>query len=460
MPLQNEYDNQTANDLTLDALKAMLAELGATTIHYKSLAPNDNYKNQIYLGGDFSVLQNIPASNYEHHISSSKKSTLKKGAGLIRASVKLTWLTPGGERYPAPNTKLILYPQYTEVRLSGFVQGCAIASSLTKWMNPDRDGRSLGRVLFLAKTGRDSVIAYLAVPGSRISNELYVPSSSASKKGLLTAIPLSADTPPDNLPALLTTLNDIHERGWVPGTRLNKRGELVNYKAPNGGGYTLEAMLGVRPNSEAAPDYLGWEIKSFNVTHFANTNGKALTLMTPEPDGGYYITEGLVPFLRRYGHTAGDRKKYFTGIHRYGEPLAKTNLTLSAVGLDTEKWKVDAGGMLTLTDENDRMAASWSFAKLLEHWVRKHNFAAYVPVMKRKGDERPEYLYSNQWIICQKTDFTKFMQSITSRVIYYDPASKVENLGLDTEKTKRRNQFRIKSQNIGRLYEASELMRA
>ena len=54
---------------------------------------------------------------------------------------------------------------------------------------------------------------------------------------------------------------DIHELGWIESKRLNSDGKAISYRAPNGGGYTLEAELGIVPNGVSEPDYLGWEVK-------------------------------------------------------------------------------------------------------------------------------------------------------------------------------------------------------
>ena len=48
--------------------------------------------------------------------------------------------------YPASEAKLIYYPQYPEVRLSGFVTRCDF--DMGGWMDPVKKGRELGRVLF------------------------------------------------------------------------------------------------------------------------------------------------------------------------------------------------------------------------------------------------------------------------------------------------------------------------
>ena len=54
-----------------------------------------------------------------------------------------------------------------------------------------------------------------------------------------------------------------------------------------GGGFTLEAELGIPKNSVAEPDFLDWEVKQHSVTNFARADsGTVITLMTLEPSAG------------------------------------------------------------------------------------------------------------------------------------------------------------------------------
>src|SRR3546814_14536668 len=86
------------------------------------------------------------------------------------------------------------------------------------------------------------------------------------------------------------------------------------YAARNGGGYTLEAELGITPNGYAEPDFMGWEIKQYGVRDFVSFRPKyPVTLMTPEPTGGVYRTEGVAAFMRRFGYTDQDRKNVEKG---------------------------------------------------------------------------------------------------------------------------------------------------
>ena len=63
---------------TLDALTMLMRQNGAERIYAKKLAPNDNSKNQIYLGGDFSVLNIIPHGIVETDSSAAAGSVRRR----------------------------------------------------------------------------------------------------------------------------------------------------------------------------------------------------------------------------------------------------------------------------------------------------------------------------------------------------------------------------------------------
>ena len=91
---------------SLETLKNIFRQAGATRLVVKQLAENDNSKQQIYLGGDFKVLNDLPHGEVQAN-SDTKIQTFK-------ASLNFFWLTENGEFEKAPNAKLILYPAYPE----------------------------------------------------------------------------------------------------------------------------------------------------------------------------------------------------------------------------------------------------------------------------------------------------------------------------------------------------------
>jgi hypothetical protein len=99
----------------LDSLLRRFSQLGAVRAFCKPLAENDNSKQQIYLGGNLDVVQMFPFEAVEA-TPNGKNSTYK-------AKLDFVWVGDGVTEQ-ATGAQLILYPQYPEVRLSGFLRGC------------------------------------------------------------------------------------------------------------------------------------------------------------------------------------------------------------------------------------------------------------------------------------------------------------------------------------------------
>ena len=159
-------------------------------------------------------------------------------------------------------------------------------------MDPARKGRSSGRVLFMGIKESGEIYAFLAVPGSRIAKEvddfasteltgvfreLRVPRHPTTSNvyakqsdmfnrpeeareylGVIeqpegygsTATSGNHQLTPKEM--LLSELHRIHSKHWIESKRLDKNGAEMSYSAPNGGGYTLEAELGVIPIPSSA----------------------------------------------------------------------------------------------------------------------------------------------------------------------------------------------------------------
>lgn len=163
------YSTPLSASMTLDKLKNMMSALGGTRLFVKHFSANDNSKNQPYLGGDYSSLRIIPTGKMTASACASDKKTAGNKQN-IKAPVNFTWVGADCELYPAPNTKLILYPQYPEVRMSGFLQGSKV--NLSRWMDPHKEGRAEGRILILAVGQNDEVYGYLATPNSQLASIL------------------------------------------------------------------------------------------------------------------------------------------------------------------------------------------------------------------------------------------------------------------------------------------------
>lgn len=225
-------------------------------------------------------------------------------------------------------------------------------------------------------------------------------------------LPVGSD---QNKANVLAALQRIHLSGFHESCRRNNQGVVILYTATNGGGYTLEALLGITPNAKAEPDFLGWEIKG----HSSNR----VTLMTPEPNGGFYGERGVKEFVERYGHDVDDGGMYFTGNHKVGVPCTATGMTLQVSGFDPLNPKLfDVSGAVQLVDCDGNEAASWAFAQLLTHWNRKHAFAVYVHYTSQKSPIA--YRYDSPVLMGEHTDFSRYLNALCSGAIVFDPGSK------------------------------------
>jgi hypothetical protein len=418
---------------------------GASRIFAKKLAPNDNSKNQVYLGSDFSALNIIPHG--EIYVDDQVRAGSKQDRP--KAPVTFAWIDEQG-KHRAPGTNLILYPDYPEVRLSGFLQGCRAAPS--HLMNRRLDGR----VMFFGVTHDGQVLGHVVADRDPVGRE--VKAGQFEELGVFLELPRSTGRSPRSI--LLAELRRIYEMGWIASQKLERDGTKRPYTARNGGGYTLEAELGITPNGYSEPDFMGWEVKQFGVRNFDRYAPKSpVTLMTPEPTGGLYKSGGLEAFLRRYGYAdrAGRAgRTNFGGVYRCGGTHHDlTGLCMAIDGFDASGSgkiaNLEAG--ISLLDRNGDVAAAWSFKALMEHWNRKHAQAAYVPSLCRATPL--EYCYASQVQLSEGTDFMLFLKAFVAGRVYYDPAMKlVENE--DRIDTKRRSQFRVQHPQLTQLYRQNE----
>jgi hypothetical protein len=396
-------------------------------------------------GGNFDILNILPISE----IKTEEAGDWKKER--FKASIKFSWIGEDGNLYPAPNAQLILYPKYPEVRFSGFLAKCE---------NPPSElmtQRLADRLLFFSVAKDGTVLGFVTSPNSELAAE-FQNTKSVSEHGVFKVIELPQAT--NNRVKLLNELLRIHELGWIKSKRLDRDGNILACEAPNCGGYTLEAELGITPNGYAEPDFLGWEVKQFGVNNFLKINSAVITLMTPEPTDGIYKTDGAESFIRKYGYadkTGREDRMNFGGIHKTGIRHQSTNLELQLIGFDADSGKIrSTNGRIALVDIEGNETASWSFASMLLHWNRKHNQACYVPSLSETEQAR-QYKYGNNIILGTGTDFQLFLSQMANGNIYYDPGIKMENISTKPQ-IKKRSQFRIKSQHLPLLYKLNEIV--
>jgi len=435
--------------VNLSQLTDAMRELGVERILVKRLAPNDNSKNQVYLesGTTMESMNILPNTGVTIDSAGANRNE------RLKASLHFEWLNETGQIARAPHAQLILYPQYPEVRFSGFLRGCRNAPS--ELMR----SRQSGRILFFGLSADSRIIGYVAGPSSSIVRELDATNSMGLEAvfGELSIGP--ARTVEDDRDRLLAELGRIHRLGWIDGKRMKSDGSVMPHRSQQAVGYTLEAELGIVPNSSAKPDYFGWEIKAHTVTNFRRAGSGRLTLFTPEPTYGFYRTHGAAEFVMQFGRQASDGtpgKMYFSGQHRVGIRSPKSGLTLRLNGYVPPNQITDpSGGGIELLDDAGCVVAGWGFDKIMTHWTRKHARAAFIPAMRRTEPDA-QFWYSDQVRLCSRSDFWMLLNSLWEGTALYDPGVKVE--GADTARPvpKARNQFRIPFKSVQTLYRDSE----
>jgi hypothetical protein len=115
---------------------------------------------------------------------------------------------------------------------------------------------------------------------------------------------------------------------------------------------------------------------------------------------------------------------------------------------------IDGSGQIALLTNSEELAASWSFAKLMNHWRRKHALAVYVPSEKNDGADTL-YRYGNRVLLGEGTSFILLLRAFASGAVRYDPGLKIENASSTSPKGKWRNQFRTPFGQLSALYESA-----
>lgn len=436
MTPESEY-NEWLRSLNTEKIRQRFLELGVTEVLVKRFSGSQgNTKNQIYCGKDLVASSKIPSGEVMPSETSSTKPGAK-GKTKYQASVDLQWLGPREmQPLPAPNTKLIYYPQYPEVRLSGFIMGCP--DPPRSLLNIDKRGSEAGRYLLLGPTKSGTVYGLMLPPDAIALHEIQEQATKEYNGFTLWDIKGQA-------PDLLSKLRYLVDLKWVPLVRLDSSGIEHPYTKMNALGYTLEAHLGVTPNGRAEPDLDGWELKAHSIRSLnSRPTASAITLMTPEPDGGMYADPklSLLPFMLAFGHSSSFGRWDFTGKRWVGN-----GLELHGYRSPTD---FDADGCVAFV-ENGVVGATWSFTKILDHWKRKHSSTCFVgaEVDRETGRAR----FSGNVELGEGTSFQKLLEGLEAGSVYYDPGI---NLKLNYEKArwrpKKRNQFRAASNNLNDLY--------
>nr|WP_280634586.1 MvaI/BcnI family restriction endonuclease [Dickeya fangzhongdai] len=250
----------------------------------------------------------------------------------------------------------------------------------------------------------------------------------------------------DSRHILIKNLKEIYNMGYVRSQRMNYLGSIIPYKAQNGAGLTLESLFNIIPNGRSEPDFMDWELKAHS--------GSVVTLMTPEPDSGLYLSD-IYGFMNSYGSSKKPERIDFTGMHKVSEYNQKTGLTLCIDGYDIHADKIiDPEGGIFLKNTSGIIAAGWSFSKIIDHWRRKHSKTCFVSYDKLSG-EHPEYHFGPNVTLAEGNNIKKFISAFFTNKIYYDPGVNIK-YNNEEWRAKKRNQFRMKWKDVGDIYDNIE----
>jgi len=446
---------------SLDEIRKTLAAHNVRRAILKQLPKNANDKNQVYIATDSGVLlDDFAVAHGERGASSSEKDARNTPVGRVISEAvfeDFSWLKLDGSLCKAKRVKVIIYPQYPEVRLSGFLtventMPISLSVNFTK-KNPEAK-----RLLVLgAKPGGGCIgIVYTNLSSVLIEEIKALPGNDRAKACKL------IDFPEPGISQLFELLKPV-VGVQLAGCRLNKIGSKLPFTGTQVCGYTLEHSLGISSNSDKGGDIFGIELK----TH----TSKKLTLFTPEPDFGFYA-ENFSGFMKRFGYLDAQGDMRFTGLHRANVPCAKTGLVLKVT-----EFRVDGEGQWILDDRGERarfpydentplsaktdglqvvllapdgfVAAGWSFARLMNNWGAKHNEVVYIPAEKALNGNAAEselgfiigVTFSPTVMLCQNTSAERLYKAVNDGVIFLDPAPKLHST--DASKHKRRAQWRV-----------------
>ena len=425
---------------TIQQLTTLLRGQGVRTAYVKLLSPKqDNDKNQIYLGRGLDGVTNLFPAEIEVRSASESVAKRRSSAGKpkLEARIDFAWLGGNGARYDAPNTRIIDYFQYPEVRMSGFLSGCEDGPpALRRRLQADYGQRILvmgtasdGKVVGLVLTARDDAL---------VADFPELPL--ASSKGVLRVLTVDGPAGADPAELLRQELSAIVAGGWH-WSRINRRGVVQPFTGAQGGGYTLEALLGVAANGNKAPDHHGFEIKSFS--------GSRISLMTPTPDLGFQGRSTFRVFMERFGVPGqkGDGSLRFTGLHKSGAFNAKTGLGLRVTGYcreDDSFGDAETVAVELYHHETGEVAAGWSLEKLANCWNAKHANALYITFDSRERENGSEYRYASSWVQGRGTDVWRLLRAIDQGIVFYDPADTV----YADSRPKVRSQWRINASQL------------
>jgi hypothetical protein len=440
----------------VEQVKSLFRRHGVSVVYCKLLAiKQDNDKNQIYLGKGFNSVSNVlPIEVRQRGWSESRtKRRSNRGEHIFEGRLNFHWMDRGGNLYHAPEARIIDYFQYPEIRLSGFLKGCASPPDSLRRSHQSAFGP---RILLLGITPGRLVIGMVLTDAEDPVVEKWPELPALPASPVLKVMLVDDKRFISNREALLEELENIFDQGWVDGQRL-RAGESgpVPFRGTQGGGYTLEALLGVPPNAKQAPDKYGYEIKS-------KSKSNRVSLMTPVADRGFEGGSSFREFMERYGWPCRNNpnQKCFNGTHFHDVECPSSGMILHVDGFDPETCKY------TLESEDIQVAlrkvgaqspaAAWSLGQLLKAWNKKHAAAAYVST--EKNLELNRYRFGRRVWIGEGTNIGKLLEAICRRHVVYDPGHKIRENGVQKVRPQWRLIWRRDLEGFRSLYNRAEMI--
>lgn len=436
---------------SLGGLSEAMRDAGVVRLFFKVLVKNNNDKQQVYIATDMAKIGFLPTGETEAARSRSTKKN-PKGTAIFHTDMPLAWLNHDGNLFPAPGTKLIFYPQYPEVRISGFLENCECAP--TDLLSITCRGKEPGRVLFLGVTRDERVIAHVVAPEGPVADEIRK-SEYPISHGVLREILFREAV--DSRRLLLSELARIHRMGWVDPVKLTKDG-MVPYDKRNAIGYTLEAHLGIFPNGDAAPDFHGWEVKASTVKALGRNLSTKISIMTGSPTGGLIREIGWRSFVKQYGYRNNEKppgRIDFNGVHTFGVRQGKTGLTLDIEGYGEREILDETGGVIIRNDDGE-VLLKWHFSKLIDHWKTKHSNVVFIPGVASETTPR-RFHFDRKVKLGIGTDFFRVLEAIKTGGVVYDSGLWVNPEGATPkDRGKERHQIRVCPRKTSSLYRKVE----
>lgn len=173
---------------------------------------------------------------------------------------------------------------------------------------------------------------------------------------------LSVTAPASELMELLTHLKAIAAKGWIP----------AHVVGPTAVGMVLERELGITPNAEEKPDYLGFEVKGRRLRPSGADSGSLQTLFGKTPVWALGVHGGGRALLDAHGYLSGGILRLACTVSATPNPQG-----LSTV-LDEPKAEVHV-----ISSTSSHTCMVWPLARLQDKLAEKHRATAWVDVETR-----------------------------------------------------------------------------